>query len=158
MKERRLLNKEDSFMLGKVSRYQKFAPLFLRLGLAIVFILFGLQKLANPLQTTAEIQLLVGLELADAAAINYYLGLAEILVAFSFLFGFKVRFFAGLATLLVTLFFLSILSKYGLSINPDLYRDIGIIGASISLFLQGAGPLSIDELVSKKEKHDEQVS
>jgi len=127
-----------------IVRYQKFAPLFLRLGLAAVFFLFGLQKLINPSQTTAEIQLLVNFELAEAAALNFYLGLTEILIAFAFFFGFKVRLFSLAASFLLAMFFLSFLVKYGLSINPDLYRDIGLLGASAALFLLGAGPWSLD--------------
>ena len=114
------------------------------LGLALVFVLFGIQKLSHPGQTTSEIQLLTNLELVDAAAFNYYLGLAELCVAASFLTGFKVRLSAIISFLMVAMFFLSFLSKYGASLNPDLYRDVGLAGASIALFLLGAGPISFD--------------
>lgn len=132
-------------------RFQKFAPVFLRLGLAVVFLLFGLQKLINPSQTTAEIQLLLSFELADAAALNFYMGLVEILVAGAFIIGLKVRFFALVSSLLISMLFISFFVKYGLSINPDLYRDIGLLGASGALFLLGAGPWSIESLLRKKE-------
>lgn len=125
-------------------KYQKFAPVVLRFGLGIVFLLFGLQKLTNPGQTTAEIQLLLNFELADAAALSYYLGIAEMIIAIGLFIGFKVRFFTLLGSLLTILFFISFIAKYGLSINPDLYRDIGLFSAAIALFLLGAGPLSID--------------
>lgn len=125
-------------------KYQKFAPVFLRFGLGLVFFLFGVQKLSHPSQTTAEIQLLTNFELVDAAALNFYLGLVEIAVAISFFLGFKIKLFALISFLMVALFFLSFLSKYGVSLNPDLYRDIGLAGASIALFLLGAGPISID--------------
>lgn len=130
-------------------RYQKFAPLFLRVGLAIVFFLFGLKKLTHPGQATAEIQLILEFDLTHAAAINYYLGLTEMLVALALLVGFKVRGFALLASFLVSIFFLSFLTTYGLSINPDLYRDIGLLGGALALFLLGAGPWSID---NRKQK------
>lgn len=125
-------------------KYQKFAPLFLRFGLALVFLLFGIQKLLHPSQTTAEIQLLSSFELADAAALNFYLGILELAVGTSFILGFKVRLFSLVSFLLVSMFFLSFLSKYGASLNPDLYRDIGLAGASIALFLLGPGPKSLD--------------
>lgn len=127
------------------ARYQAYAPVFLRVGLAIVFFLFGLQKLMNPAQATAEIQLLMNFELADAAALNYYLGLLEMSLAAAFLFGFLVRIAAFVAALLLTLFFLSFFVKLGLSINPELYRDLGLLGSALALFLLGAGPLSIDQ-------------
>jgi len=132
-------------------RFQKFAPVFLRFGLAVVFLLFGLQKLINPGQATAEIQLLLSFELADTAALNFYMGLIEILVAGAFISGLKVRFFALVSSLLISMFFILFLAKYGFSINPDLYRDMGLLGASLALFLLGAGPWSIESLLRKKE-------
>lgn len=133
-------------MLDSIAiKFQKFAPVFLRFGLAAVFLLFGLQKLTNPAQTTAEVQLLLNLDLADAAALSYYLGLIEIIISCAFILGFRVRFFALAAGLLVVLFFISFLAKFGLSINPDLYRDVGLLGAAVALFLLGAGPISIDK-------------
>lgn len=143
----------DSFAV----KYQKFAPIFLRIGLVLVFLFFSIQKLTKPGQGTAEVHLLLGVELADAAAINYYLGLAEFCIALSFVLGFKVRIFALISSIMVIMFFISFLAKYGISINPDLYRDVGLIGASITLFLLGAGPMSLDNKSPKKEKN-EQIS
>lgn len=135
-------------------KYQRFAPVFLRIGLAVVFLLFGIQKLTHPGQATSETQLLTNFELADAAAVNFYLGLVEFAIAISFVVGFKVRLFSFLSSLLVATFFLSFLTKYGVSLNPDLYRDIGLLGASIALFLLGAGPLSLDNSSRKKENKE----
>ncbi|MCH8741667.1 DoxX family protein [Patescibacteria group bacterium] len=138
-------------MLDSIAfRFQKFAPLLLRFGLATVFLLFGVQKLINPSQTTVEIQLLLNFELADAAALSFYMGLFEILIALAFIVGLKVRFSALVSSLLISIFFISFLVKYGFSISPDLYRDIGLLGASMALFLLGAGPWSIDSLLRKK--------
>lgn len=131
-------------------KYKKFAPFFLRIGLAIVFVLFGIQKISHPSQTTAEIQLLTNFELVDAAALNFYLGLLELFIAESFLLGFKIRLFAPISFIMVSLFFLSFVVKYGTSLNPDLYRDVGLASASIALFLLGAGPISIDNYSNKK--------
>ncbi|MFN7088604.1 MAG: DoxX family protein [Candidatus Paceibacteria bacterium] len=128
------------------------AAFILRLGLAIVFLLFGLKKLYAPGQTTAEIQLLLNWKLMNAAALNFYLGLSEIIIAVSFFSGYKVRITSLASAFLLTLFFLSFLVKYGLSINPDLYRDIGLLGASVSLFLLGGGYLSLDEYFAKQIK------
>jgi len=131
--------------------YQRFAPVFLRVGLAFVFLLFGIQKLTHPGQATSETQLLTNFELADAAAVNFYLSLIELGIAISFIVGFKVRLFSFISSLLVATFFVSFLSKYGVSLNPDLYRDIGLLGASIALFLLGSGPVSVDSFIAQKK-------
>src|SRR3989344_2063556 len=123
---------------------KKYAPIFLRLGLAIVFLLFGYQKLSVPEQTRAEIQLLLDVGLGSASAINYYLGLAELLVATGFLFGAYIKYVAPLASILLTGFFISFFWKYGASVDPTLYRDLGLLGGSLSLWFFGAGSWSLD--------------
>jgi len=142
----------DSF----AKRFQKLASLFLRFGIGIVFLLFGIKKLLNPGQSTAEIQLLINFDLADAAAMNFYLGLIEVIIALAFFVGLKVRVTALVASIFLLLFFSSFLVRYGLSINPDLYRDVGLLGGTLALFLLGGGAWSLDELLTRhREKKDE---
>ena len=127
-------------------RNKTFAPLFLRVGIGIVFLLFGFQKLSSPSQTTAEIQLLVEfLNLAAASAINFYLGITEVAIALGLLVGMKTRVFALLASLMTMLFFVSFIVKLGASINPDLYRDVGLTGGALALLFLGGGKWSWDE-------------
>lgn len=118
------------------------ALLILRVGLAIVFLLFGYQKLSNPAQTSAEIQLLLNLGIGAVAAINFYLGLTEIIVALALLAGVKVRFFGVIAAILTASFLISFLLKFGLSINPDLYRDVGLTSIGLALAILGPGAYS----------------
>lgn len=132
-----------------------YAPLILRFGLAIVFFLFGYQKLSLPEQTRAEIQLLLDIGLGSAAAINYYLGLIELIIAFSFVFGAFIKYLAPLAAFLLFGFFSSILWKYGLSTNPEIFRDIGLFGGALSLWLTGGGAFSFDDWHSKKSSVSE---
>jgi len=122
-----------------------YAPLFLRIGVGIVFLLFAYHKLRVPEQGRVEIQgILEFLNLGAVAALNYYLGIAELLIALSFFLGWKIRWFAPLAAVLVGSFFASITLKYGLTNDPSIYRDVGVFGGVIALWLLGAGPLSID--------------
>ena len=128
-----------------LERNRDWAPLILRVGLAVVFLLFGFQKLAHPAQTTAEIQLLMEfLNLAAAAAVNFYLGLTELAVALGLLLGIRTRFFGVLSVLLPFLFLVSFLWKLGVSINPDLYRDVGLAAAGLALVFLGGGRWSWD--------------
>ena len=128
-----------------------YAPLVLRLGLAIVFFLFGYQKLSVPEQTRAEIQLLLDIGLGSAAAINYYLGLIELMIAFGFVLGAFIGYLAPLAAFLLFGFFSSFMWKYGINVDPTLFRDIGLLGGALSLWLTGGGALSFDNWRSKKE-------
>ena len=126
------------------------ALLVLRIGLAAVFLLFGFHKLASPSQTTAEIQLLLNfLGLGAAAAINFYMGLTEVAVGLGLAFGVKPRWVGFLAALLTASFLGSFLAKYGISTNPDLYRDVGLTAIGIAVALLGGGKYSLDN--RKKE-------
>ena len=126
-----------------------YAPLILRLGLATVFFLFGYQKLSVPAQTRAEIQLLLDIGLGSAAAINYYLGLLELMIAFGFVLGAFIGYLAPLAAFLLFGFFSSFMWKYGINVDPTLFRDIGLLGGALSLWLTGGGVLSFDNWRSK---------
>lgn len=125
-------------------RRTAFAPVVLRLGLALVFLLFGMQKLVVPEQTRAEIQLLLNLGLGTTAAINYYFGLLELLVALGFFFGAWIRTVSVIAALSLLSILASFFLKYGTKMDPTLYRDLGLLGGALSLWLTGAGPWSLD--------------
>ena len=137
-------------MYFEEKKLNNFAPFALRIGFFIVFALFGLQKLSNPSQTTAEIQLLLNWNLINAAPLNYYLGIIEIILGLLFLIGFQVRIAALVAGFMLIMFFSSFLVKYGFSINPDLYRDIGLLGGAVALFLLGGGLWSLDNRLKRK--------
>jgi len=144
-------------------RLKPYAPLFLRLGLGAVFVLFGFQKLSSPEQTRAEIQLLLeggifDIGLGGAAAVNYYLGITEMIVGVAFLLGAWIRYVAPIAILLTILFFSGIVSKYGISQDPTLNRDLGLLGASIALFLTGAGPLSVEQWLERQKQKEREKS
>src|SRR3989338_11158702 len=94
------------------NRLKPCTPLFLRFCLAIVFGLFGYQKLSSPEQTRAEIQLLLDIGLGSASAISFYLGLLEIMITISFILGIFVKKTSILASLMLLGFFASFLWKY----------------------------------------------
>ena len=131
-------------------RFQKFAPLFLRFGLAAVFLLFGSEKLLNPEQAGAEIQLIIEISDMQAIAVNYLFSSIEIFIALSFILGIFIRYSSLAAALLIILFFGGIVLKFGFQFDPTFNRDLGLLGASIALYLLGAGPLSIDEWRKKR--------
>jgi len=127
------------------------ALLILRVGLAIVFFLFGFHKLASPSQTTAEIQLIVNLGLGAVSAINYYMGLVEVIIALGLIVGIKTKLMGLVSAFLTASFLASFLVKFGISINPDLYRDVGLTAIGIAIFLSGGGRWSLDARAQKNQ-------
>ena len=128
-----------------------YAPLFLRLGIALVFITFGAQKLITPAQTRGEIQLLLNLGLGPVSVLNYYLGLTEVITGIALAVGVFVNIFAPVAVFLATSFLVSFFLKYQFHFDPGLYRDFAVIGGAAALWLYGAGPFSIDAWRAKKK-------
>lgn len=124
---------------------KEYAPLILRLGLAITFFLFGYHKLSEPTQSTSEIQLLLDIGLGGASAINYYLGLTEIIIGLCLLLGWQIAYTAFAAAMLILIIFSSIIYKYGLNFDPFLFRDIGLFAAALALWALGPGPWSVDQ-------------
>ena len=140
-------------MLDKIrGKLLPYAPIFLRLGIGVVFMLFAVQKLGSPEQGRAEIQILLNLKIGGAAALNYILGVMEIIIAISLFSGAFIRWTGLGAAMLVMLFLGGLVTKYGFSQDPTLNRDLGLIGGLISLWVQGAGPLSLDAWFEKKKK------
>jgi len=135
-------------------KLKPYTPLFLRLGLGAVFLLFAFQKLSNPGQGQSEIQLLLNIGIGGASALNFYLGIAELLVSISFILGAFIRYTGFIGAVLIIAFFSGLVAKYGFSQDPTLNRDLGLLAGAITLWLLGAGPVSVDGWIkrSKEEK------
>ena len=132
------------------------APLFLRLGLGLVFILFAYQKLSVPSQTTAEVQLLLNIGIGPASAINFYLGLVELMIAFALFLGVYSASASFAAAFLTMGIFVSLVFKYGINQDPTLNRDVGLISGALALWLIGPGDWSLDVWFKKRREKKEQ--
>lgn len=133
----------------------RYAPLCIRIGLGIVFILFGAQKLSVPSQTTAEIQQLLfdpnnAESLGSASVINYYIGLLEMIVGLGLLIGLRVRIWALVAAFMAGGIFISFIVTYGVKNDFTLYRDIGLVFGALSLVLLNHGAWSLDGFFAKR--------
>lgn len=129
---------------SRVEGLKPYAPLFLRLGLAVVFVLFGLQKLSFPSQGTAEIQQVLTsavtgqslVSLAVASAMNYYMGLFELMLGLALLSGKMLRYAAPLGALLVLVIFISVTFRYGMNTeDKTLLLDAALIGGALALWM-----------------------
>lgn len=113
---------------------KRYAELVLRLGLAVVFLIFGLDKFRGEANWIAYWTDWVPAWLAtllrgQVMAFIYALGIFETLVGLSFLTGY----FLPWAALLASLFLLAVIIFSG--IDEFTIRDIGLLGGTFSLFL-----------------------
>lgn len=137
-----------------------YAPLFVRIGIGLVFLLFSWSKLglATAAQGRQEIIGLLGLNLGTAAALNYALGVTELMVSLSFITGTFIKYTGLLGAFLISSFFGTLVLKYGINQDATLNRDLGLIGGSLTLWLLGAGPFSVDAWLAKRKQKEQQTS
>ena len=110
----------------------KTSHLFLRLGLALVFLWFGIDKFIHPdywinAWTPLWLQsILNGMNIGNLNFI-YANGIFEIILGLGFVFNIFVKLFA----LLTVIFLLIVILSFGL--NEVIIRDAGLIGAALAL-------------------------
>lgn len=123
------------------------STLILRISLGLVFLFFGLGKFKGDAyaKTTKSLQIVKSLPILPDTTV-LLIGSLEILIAILLLLGLYTR----LASLLASLHLISILSIFGLT-NIDILRDIGLLGAAISLFLTGSEFFCLDNLLKKNK-------
>jgi uncharacterized membrane protein YphA (DoxX/SURF4 family) len=123
---------------------QRYAQLSLRLGVGVVFLIFGLDKFRSEQAQFASwadwvpgwFSLLIG---GRVKGFIYVLGIFEVLVGLAFLTGYLLFW----AALLSSVFLLAtvLLSTSGLffgKIDQSTIRDIGLLGGTLSLMLSTA--------------------
>lgn len=124
----------------------RYSILPIRVGLGLVFLMFGFDKICNPAGSLAEIMnIFASWDFESARAFAFTLGIVEIAIGLGIFFGFFTRALALVATIF---FILILLGQWGSSALD--YRDIGLLGMSISLLISGAGDKSLDRLLLKK--------
>ena len=110
----------------------KTSHLFLRLGLAFVFLWFGIDKFIHPdywINAWLPLWLqniLTGLGIGNLNFV-YADGIFEVVIGLGFVFNIFVKLFA----LLTLLFLLFVLISFGL--NEVTIRDVGLIGMALAL-------------------------
>ena len=110
----------------------KTSHLFLRLGLAFVFLWFGIDKFIHPdywinAWLPLWFQNILGRFSIGNLNFIYAHGIFEIVMGLGFLFNIFVKLFA----LLTVLFLLAVIISFGL--NEVIVRDAGLMGAALAL-------------------------
>lgn len=124
---------------------RNFAFLILRVGLGIVFLLFGIGKFQNDVWTQTIKTMNFFLVLPWDVGISVTLaGIIEIITGAALIIGLFPRFFAGLAA--VQLAMILILLKF------EEIRDIGLLGAALYIALVKDESLSVVWLWKKRKE------
>lgn len=114
----------------------RYSQLALRIGLAIVFLWFGVHKFIEPqywLDTWVPLSVqsvVQGIGVAPRDLINL-IGLFEVLVAVSLVTGFFMRYFAIAAGLFLVSISITAVGGF----NEVLVRDIGLLGGLVAIVL-----------------------
>lgn len=122
----------------KFAKLEKSGPIVLRIGLALVFLWFGFSQLFNPAQWTGFLPSFLGLLPISLVKFVLLNGWFEIIGG--------VMIFLGAYTRPVAL--LLALHLFGITLtigwNALGVRDFGLAVATLVIFMQGAGNLSLD--------------
>lgn len=122
-----------------------YAPTVLRIGIAIVFLWFGMQQLLHTAMWIGLIpKSVIAISGLTAATLVHFNGSFEIVFGLCLLFGFFTR----TTALLLALHMLDI--TYVVGYGATGVRDFGLSIGAISLFLYGIDSVSLDAWFQKK--------
>lgn len=120
-----------------------YAILILRLGLALVFFYFALDKFFNVQGYIATFKTLGVPEMFASSFFVIAFGALEFIIALNLLAGWQTKSMSLAATLVI----LSIVLTFWLRTGEILIRDIGLIAMALALILLGPGRFSIKRLL-----------
>ena len=122
---------------------EKYAPLILRIGLALVLIWFGINQLIEPAAWSGLVNGFLA-NLISPITLVMINGVAEIVMAIFLILGLFTR----IVAVIHALHLLVIISALGY--NDIAVRDFGLMVGAIALAFSGGGYLSLDEKFKKK--------
>jgi putative oxidoreductase len=143
-------------MLSKVfSKYSDYAPLVLRVALAMVFIAHGYQKLFV-MGVPAVGEMFAGLGIPMAGVAAWVVALVELVGGICLLLGFLTRYAAVLIGIVMVVAILKVKLAVGLiapmgAPMPGAELDVALLAAAIAVALAGPGKWSLEKAMLKKE-------
>ncbi|MFA6407350.1 MAG: DoxX family protein [Candidatus Paceibacterota bacterium] len=130
-----------------INRFPLIAPAFLRIGITVVYLWFGLQQLISPLMWVSYIpKSIVALSPVSAQTLVYCNGAFEIVFGLALLFGFFTR----VSAFLLAVHMLDITLVVGY--NAIGVRDYGIAIATLAVFFFGPDLWSYDTFLKKPKE------
>lgn len=122
---------------------KEYGPSILRIGLALVFLWFGLNQLFDPGSWVGWVPGWIH-PIVHPAIVVFVNGIFEVALGTMLLIGFMTRLSALI--LGVHLFFISLSVGYG----GTMVRDLGLFIATFSIVLIGSGKFSLDNKFGRK--------
>lgn len=128
-----------------MKKLKSYSPVVLRIGIAVVFLWFGINQISDPSQwldyVPQWVSSLSGLSIPTIVFLN---GIFEITFGAALLLGFFTRF----VSLILALHMLDIMTIVGL--NAIGVRDFGLSIAIIAIFMDGDDFLTLDKFIEKE--------
>ena len=120
-----------------------------RVGMALVFIWAGINKVNNPAGIGQMLQSM-GMEPAMAMQLSLSIGIFEILSGILIAVGLITR--PAAIFQIVILIGSQAIFGFDYSQGPAIWKDPALLGIAILLLLYGAGRISVDHLIANRQK------
>jgi|SaaInlStandDraft_3_1057020.scaffolds.fasta_scaffold70530_2 putative oxidoreductase len=134
--------------LSKIcDKYKMYAPVVLRVVLGYLFAMHGYTKVVGGVENVAGFFTNIGIPLAPVMA--YIVAYGELLGGVALILGLGVRHVGAFLAIVMTVALFKVKLAQGFS---EYAYDIMLLGASLSVMLSGAGPLSLSEKFCGKKK------
>ena len=127
-----------------IEKNKKYSVDILRIGLALVFLWFGISQLINPESFLGYIPQWLYIQNFSAHTIIISNGIFETVFGFLLLIGLFTR----ISAFLLALHLLGIM--FSLGYNDIAVRDFGLVMATVSLIFFGSGIFSVDNKIVTK--------
>lgn len=138
----------STFFNMQTTKFSNLAFFLARFGLAFAFAWSGYSMFTNPQQTAEVLSQVAGITSGFAINVTMAVGAIEAIGGVLLLAGFMTR----LVTFTQIILLIATGIVFGLDFvnGPNLWKDVGLLGLALMLFLLGSGKWSLDYLISRK--------
>ena len=138
----------STFFNTQTTKFSNLAFFLARFGLAFAFAWAGYSMFTNPQQTADVLSQVTGITNGFALNVTMAVGAVEAIGGVLLLAGFMTR----LVTFTQIILLIATGIVFGMDFvnGPSLWKDVGLLGLAIMLFVLGSGKWSLDHLISRK--------
>ena len=138
----------STFFNMKTTKFSNASFFLARFGLAFVFAWQGYSMFTNPQQIADVLSQVAGITSGFALNVTMAVGAIEAIGGVLLLAGFLTR----LVTFTQIILLIATGIVFGMDFvnGPSLWKDVGLLGLALMLFMLGSGKWSLDYLISRK--------